>query len=1065
MWLVSWRSEKPERGEARALRNEQVPIIRFVTVVWVCFMGLRVWGGQDNSLVVEELLAQPLLAHPLSDTRIAQSDRTITILAQQLDATGAVISERMVPVRRIYDRDSGPGSVGHRGQGPSPRPIQSEVFPAHLPVVLYDNTVDEFAWYDPKPLRHVEDFGLSSGGQVTSFNFGYVTADFLPVSLSIRFYSGTDLQTCPGTFLGGWIFSGLDGSLFGWPEQISYAFEIPLGEEFVLPAGALGYSYEFANYDTGVWLARGGNGNEDHLWINCRLGSFSSAWAGTYMKIFGFSEAKGICLDPPAFDSILSPLEIWQMTRPVNLKPNACRIYQLNLNTNAGYDFSLCFSDGVGSFSFGDGDLEMFDATGTSLWYIDGASSCDWAASTLGTVFQEWRPTASGIYYLKVSEFFDDNLIFNLAYKATVLADPNIYVVPGTLELSCSTGSNTSTSEAVQNESIVISDFLNTMVNSDKLIWSDRIFSQFRSPSKVARVIVHLKEPADWRENLDWNSKSSREAFRGAIDRRQLEILKRLKQSEVNVKIRFKNLCAFSAEVSSRGLDKLVNDPLVIAIEPVIQIKAHLRQGIALMNALTPRQSHSGAGMAIAIVDTGIDYNHPMLGGGGFPNSKVIGGFDFGDNDSDPMAGLSHGTNVAGIAAGDLGEVGDYIGGVAPDAKLYALKITAGFGGIADTDDLVAAWDWCVTHQYADPNNPIMVINTSFGGNQFFSSCDSVLPSMTLAADNAVAAGITVLASTGNEGWCDSLAWPACISNVISVGAVYDAAFGSNSWCVSGLSCANIFSTGGCSTGWAATDTSVADKITVYSNTASFLDILAPSNRAYTTDLSGGYTTSFGGTSAACPYAAGIVACLQSAARDMNGAFLTPSEVRQFLIDSGDPITDSKIAITKPRINLENAISASACTGMRFTIQNNGGLSLEVSSINGPDWVTLNPSPPFSIAGGSRIGICVEVDCSNCGEEGMSGSLEIASNDPAQGTVLIPITVIGPCIASCTVAGDLNQDCITNLLDFSLFSQMWLNTECNDPLECNNADINASGTVDMADFSLFIQGWLGSESN
>ncbi|MCH9022699.1 MAG: hypothetical protein IID32_08020, partial [Planctomycetes bacterium] len=183
-----------------------------------------------------------------------------------------------------------------------------------------------------------------------------------------------------------------------------------------------------------------------------------------------------------------------------------------------------------------------------------------------------------------------------------------------------------------------------------------------------------------------------------------------------------------------------------------------------------------------------------------------------------------------------------------------------------------------------------------------------------------------------------------------------------------------------------------------------------------------------------------------------------------FLIDSGDAITDSKIAITKPRINLESAINAAACTGIRFNIHNNGGQSLEVSSINHPNWVTLNPSPPFSIAGGSRIGICVEVDCSNCGEEGLSGSLEIVSNDPDQGRVLIPITVTGPCIA-CAVEGDLNQDCITDLADLSLFSQAWMDTGCNGPSTCYGADINASGTVDMVDFAIFIQGLLESEPN
>ena len=49
---------------------------------------------------------------------------------------------------------------------------------------------------------------------------------------------------------------------------------------------------------------------------------------------------------------------------------------------------------------------------------------------------------------------------------------------------------------------------------------------------------------------------------------------------------------------------------------------------------------------------------------------------------------------------------------------------------------------------------------------------------MTTAAANAVAAGITIFASSGNDGYCDSMGWPACISHVNSVGAVYDAVFG-----------------------------------------------------------------------------------------------------------------------------------------------------------------------------------------------------------------------------------------------------------------------------------------------
>jgi hypothetical protein len=103
--------------------------------------------------------------------------------------------------------------------------------------------------------------------------------------------------------------------------------------------------------------------------------------------------------------------------------------------------------------------------------------------------------------------------------------------------------------------------------------------------------------------------------------------------------------------------------------------------------------------------------------------------------------------------------------------------------------------------------------------------------------------------------------------------------------------------------------------VTSYSNTASFLGVLAPSNRAYTTDIAGssGYSSGdfysdFGGTSAACPYAAGAAACIQSAAIQIFGSALSPAEIRDLLTGTGDAVTDGKVAITKPRINLGSAI-------------------------------------------------------------------------------------------------------------------------------------------------------------
>lgn len=456
-------------------------------------------------------------------------------------------------------------------------------------------------------------------------------------------------------------------------------------------------------------------------------------------------------------------------------------------------------------------------------------------------------------------------------------------------------------------------------LNRSKLTDPEKITAPFEQGEMFARVVVNLKQPEEILAKTNWRSQKSLSILREEIRRHQKQVFSTLTQNDFLLRHRFENITSFSGEVSLAGLQKLTNDPRVKSIEPTFLLEPHLQQGINLMNAAATRNTNSGQGVSIAICDTGIDYTHPALGAGGFPNSKVIGGYDTGDNDSNPIPeGQAHGTCCAGIAAGNNTNVGDYIGGVANGAKLYALKITSGSSGSAYNSDIAAAWDWCVTHQYDDIANPIMVISTSFGGGRYFNSCDGVSSILTNAANNAVAAGITVLASSGNDGYCDAISSPACISNIISVGAVYDAAFGTYYPCLTAESCATktYSPSSGCPDNYYATDITAADKVTSYSNTASFLDMLAPSNRAYTTDIAnsagystGDYYTSFGGTSAACPYAAGAVAILQSAAKAIIGDYLTPDEIRNLLATTGDEIADEKIPdIIKPRINVGNAM-------------------------------------------------------------------------------------------------------------------------------------------------------------
>lgn len=452
-----------------------------------------------------------------------------------------------------------------------------------------------------------------------------------------------------------------------------------------------------------------------------------------------------------------------------------------------------------------------------------------------------------------------------------------------------------------------------------KLSNEEEILAAFESGQQKVKVIIGIELPQHLKSIKSFKDKQFKDQVRAEIAGRQSNVLSELSANEFILSHRYSNFECFAGEVTLQGLDKLLTHPLVKSVELSRLEHKMLAQGIGLINAMTPRSTYNGQSVAIAISDTGVDYTHPRLGNGGFPNSKVIGGYDTGDNDSDPIPnGEAHGTACAGIAAGDLGTVGDYIGGVAHNAKIYAMKISFGSGGSAYDTDVIQAWDWCIEHQYDDLDNPILIVSHSFGGGRYFSvaEAENDRPSYASAAGRLVAAGITVFAASGNGGYCESLAAPAAFSAVISVGSVYDASLGTIGFCVEQESC--VAEPGPqCSPPWACWDGSVADKVSCYSNSATFLKLLAPAHDAYTTDISGSsgyetgdYTPDFGGTSAACPYAAGAAACLQSAAKILTGSYLMPQEVKDALVNTGDNIIDSKSSIVTPRVNLQNAIDS-----------------------------------------------------------------------------------------------------------------------------------------------------------
>ncbi|MFH1506266.1 MAG: S8 family serine peptidase [archaeon] len=152
--------------------------------------------------------------------------------------------------------------------------------------------------------------------------------------------------------------------------------------------------------------------------------------------------------------------------------------------------------------------------------------------------------------------------------------------------------------------------------------------------------------------------------------------------------------------------------------------------------------------------------------GGILDCDKVIGGFDFVNNDNDPMDDHGHGTHCAGIAASEDGN-GVGLRGVAPDAKLYAYKVLSESGS--------GYWDWVVAgieasmdpNQDGDYSDHVDVISMSLGGDG--NPDDPV----SQAVDTAVENGIVAAIAAGNNGEYRSIGSPGTSRKAITVGASY----------------------------------------------------------------------------------------------------------------------------------------------------------------------------------------------------------------------------------------------------------------------------------------------------
>jgi len=237
-----------------------------------------------------------------------------------------------------------------------------------------------------------------------------------------------------------------------------------------------------------------------------------------------------------------------------------------------------------------------------------------------------------------------------------------------------------------------------------------------------------------------------------------------LNEEDLNILDEFKNTFnGITVNITPEEADQLRSLEGIKSITPNYQADISTLESIPLIGADSVWDlGLTGEGTKIAIIDTGIDHNHPDMGGCFGPGCKVLGGYDFVNNDASPMDDHGHGTHCAGIAAGD-----GALKGVAPNADLYAYKVLNSGGS--------GYWSWIIAGIEAatDPNDDgdfsdkVDVISMSLGGGSSCTSTDALMVSL----DNAIAAGSVVVIAAGNNGAPQSISSPGCHEPVITVGA------------------------------------------------------------------------------------------------------------------------------------------------------------------------------------------------------------------------------------------------------------------------------------------------------
>ncbi len=407
------------------------------------------------------------------------------------------------------------------------------------------------------------------------------------------------------------------------------------------------------------------------------------------------------------------------------------------------------------------------------------------------------------------------------------------------------------------------------------------LMTQVEDEDKV-RVIVSLE--ADFQPEGKIQTQSGVRSQRARITAARSNLLKELADENVRTTAKLNTVPALGLQVDENGLQKLSRHPLVKSVSPDVQLKPILDETVPHIEAakLHDNEEIYGEDWTVAILDTGLDKDHPAF------EDRVVAEACFsdgaGDKKNDPEAGDCpndeaemvgdgagsplmidddpdpHGTTVGGVTAGTA--TNSLSAGVAPRADIFSINIAHvdedGEDAIIHSSDLIKALE----HVYENRDeHDIAAVNMSLGFELFDSTCDSddenISEALQDSIENLRSAEIAPIAASGNNGESDQIIAPACLEDVIAVGA---------------------------------TDIENTEEIAGFSNQhPAMVELVAPGVDVTTAGPDGKNLVSQG-TSIAAPHVAGAWALLQSGSTTNLGV----EEIKDALIKSGDTVVDHR---------------------------------------------------------------------------------------------------------------------------------------------------------------------------